>query len=177
VEGKKFCILGGDLRSIKLADLIAADGNCVHIFGYDAANFDIAIKQSNTIAQAINDAEIIIGPIPCSNDNENINAPFHNEKISINETFKFINKNQLFLAGRISDKISHLAQVYNIFTIDLLQREEMAILNAIPTAEGAIQIAMEELPITLHNSNVLLLGYGRLGKILVISISLSKSLA
>jgi dipicolinate synthase subunit A len=42
----------------------------------------------------------------------------------------------------------------------------MAILNAIPTAEGAIQIAMEELPITLHNSNVLILGYGRIGKIL-----------
>ena len=40
------------------------------------------------------------------------------------------------------------------------------ILNAIPTAEGAIQIAMEEMPITLHNSECLVLGFGRLGKIL-----------
>lgn len=166
MEGKKFCILGGDLRSVKLAELIAADGNSVNIFGFNIACFDIPLKQSSTISQAINDADIIIGPIPCSNDNENINAPFHSEKISINEVFKFINKNQLFIAGRIGDKISHLAQVYNIFTIDLLQREEMAVLNAIPTAEGAVQIAMEELPITLHNSNVLLLGYGRIGKIL-----------
>ncbi len=38
--------------------------------------------------------------------------------------------------------------------------------NAIPTAEGAIQIAMEEMPITLHNSNALVLGYGRIGKTL-----------
>jgi dipicolinate synthase subunit A len=40
------------------------------------------------------------------------------------------------------------------------------VLNAIPTAEGAIQIAMEEIPITLHNSNILILGFGRIGKIL-----------
>jgi dipicolinate synthase subunit A len=42
----------------------------------------------------------------------------------------------------------------------------MAVLNAIPTAEGAIQIAMEELPITLNGSQVLILGYGRIGKVL-----------
>ena len=42
----------------------------------------------------------------------------------------------------------------------------MAVLNAIPTAEGAIQIAMEEMPITLHGSNTLILGFGRIGKML-----------
>ena len=31
-----------------------------------------------------------------------------------------------------------------------------------PTAEGAIQLAMEELPITLHGARVLVIGYGRL---------------
>ena len=37
--------------------------------------------------------------------------------------------------------------------------------NAVPTAEGAVQIAMEELPITLHRARVLVLGFGRLGKL------------
>ena len=39
-------------------------------------------------------------------------------------------------------------------------------MNAIPTAEGAIQIAMEKSIKTLHNSNALVLGFGRIGKIL-----------
>ena len=39
-------------------------------------------------------------------------------------------------------------------------------LNAIPTAEGAIQIAMEKSKITLHGSKCLILGFGRIGKIL-----------
>ena len=38
--------------------------------------------------------------------------------------------------------------------------------NAVPTAEGAIQIAMEELPITLHEARVLVVGFGRVGRAL-----------
>lgn len=37
--------------------------------------------------------------------------------------------------------------------------------NAVPTAEGAVQVAMEELGITLHRARVLVLGFGRVGKI------------
>ncbi|PYG87554.1 dipicolinate synthase subunit A [Ruminiclostridium sufflavum DSM 19573] len=163
---KKYSIIGGDLRNVKLAELIAAEGNSVNIYGFSNAGFEIKLKQSETIADAINDSDVVIGPIPCSNDNELLNAPFHNEKIYINEVFKCINKNQLFIAGRISEKIGHLAQVYNVYTVDMLEREEMAVLNAIPTSEGAIQIALEEMPITLHNSNALILGFGRIGKTL-----------
>lgn len=163
---KTFCVLGGDLRSIKLAEHLLASGHTVKIFGFDKAGFEIPIKQSDSAAEAISGADVVIGPIPCTNDNEYINAPFNEKKICINETFKSMNKNQLFLAGRISEKIAHLAQVYNVYAMDLLEREEMAVLNSIPTSEGAIQIAMEELPITLHNSNTLILGHGRIGKIL-----------
>jgi len=166
VGGKKFSIIGGDLRNVKLAELIAAEGNSVNIYGFSKAGFEIKFKQSNTIAEAIDGSDVVIGPIPCSNDNELINAPFHNEKIHIHEVFRCINKNQLFIAGRINEKIVHLAQVFNVYTVDMLEREEMAVLNAIPTAEGAIQIAMEEMPTTLHNSNALILGYGRIGKTL-----------
>ena len=35
--------------------------------------------------------------------------------------------------------------------------------NAVPTAEGAVQVAMEELPFTLHTARVLILGFGRVG--------------
>jgi dipicolinate synthase subunit A len=59
-----------------------------------------------------------------------------------------------------------LASQTGVLAIDYFVREEMAVLNAIPTAEGAISLAMEELPITLHGARVLVIGYGRTGKIL-----------
>jgi len=33
VKNKKFTIIGGDLRSVKLAELIVAEGNKVNIYG------------------------------------------------------------------------------------------------------------------------------------------------
>ena len=163
---RKFTVVGGDLRNIKLANLLAEDGNKVNIYGFKNAGFELGIPESSNLKDAIDESDVVIGPLPCSNDNETINAPFHPEKIFINEAFKIMNKNQLFLAGRIGEKLVHMSAAYNVYTIDILEREEMAVLNAIPTAEGAIQIAMEELPITLHNSNALILGFGRIGKIL-----------
>lgn len=168
---RKYTIIGGDLRNIKLAEMIAADGNEVSVFGFKNAGFDIRIKESPDLKSAIDDSNIVIGPLPCSNDNESLTAPFHPDKILMNEVFKSIGKNQLFIAGRISEKAAHMAHAYNVYAIDILEREEMAVLNAIPTAEGAIQIAMEETPVTLHDSKVLVVGYGRVGKML------SKSLA
>lgn len=49
---------------------------------------------------------------------------------------------------------------------DYLQREELAIANSVPTAEGAIQLAMEELPITISGARCLITGYGRVGQAL-----------
>lgn len=163
---RKYTIVGGDLRSVKLANLILADGNEVKIHGFGNAEFEVGLKEHEDLRTAIADADVVIGPLPCSNDNENLNAPFYSGRIHMNEVFKSMNKNQLFIAGRISDKIAHMAQVYNVYSIDILEREEMAVLNAIPTAEGAIQIAMEEMPITLHSCNALIMGFGRIGKIL-----------
>jgi dipicolinate synthase subunit A len=54
--------------------------------------------------------------------------------------------------------------------MDYMLRDELAIKNAIPTAEGAIEIAISETPITLHNSKCLVLGYGKVGKILAKSL-------
>jgi|LSQX01.3.fsa_nt_gb dipicolinate synthase subunit A len=171
MNNMKYTVIGGDLRNVKLAEAITSDGNQVNLFGFRDAGFETILKEIDDLDGAIDDSQIVIGPLPCTNDNETLNTPFHKEKILINEVFKKMKKSQLFIAGRISDKIAQLAKAYNVYTIDILEREEMAVLNSIPTAEGAIQIAMEELPITLNGSKILILGYGRLGKVLARMLS------
>jgi dipicolinate synthase subunit A len=47
--------------------------------------------------------------------------------------------------------------------IDYLASEELAACNAIPTAEGALQIMLEEMPRTIHGSRILVMGFGRIG--------------
>ena len=166
MKEKSFAVIGGDLRSIMLADLLVSKGYTVEIIGFSNLEYETLLTENPNMQAVIEKADIIIGPMPCSNDNESLNTPFHSERIWVNDVFKLMNNNQLFLAGHISDKIIHLSQVYDIHTIDYLKREELAVLNAVPTAEGAIQIAFEELSITLNSSNVLVLGFGRIGRLL-----------
>lgn len=49
---------------------------------------------------------------------------------------------------------------------ELYDTEPLTTSNAIPTAEGAICLAMEHSPITLHGASCLVIGYGRIGKLL-----------
>lgn len=163
---RKYTVIGGDLRNVKLAEAILADGNQVNLYGFNKAGFESVLAENENLEEAIDDSDIVIGPLPCTNDGEMLNAPFHDRAIHINGVFKIMKKSQLFIAGMINEKILQLAKAYNVFCIDLLKREEMAVFNAIPTAEGAIQIAMEELPITLSGCKALVLGYGRVGRTL-----------
>lgn len=47
--------------------------------------------------------------------------------------------------------------------IETAKLDELAILNSIPSAEGAIQMAMEATKITIHGSQSFVLGLGRCG--------------
>lgn len=101
---------------------------------------------------------------------QDVNMPFSSKKLSIEEFVNNLN-GKIFIAGSIRKEIYNMAEGKSITFIDLLNREELTVLNAIATAEGAIQIAMEETETTIHGSNVLVLGFGRVGKILANMLS------
>lgn len=167
---KTVSIIGGDLRIVNLIELLAKDDFLVYTYGLE--NSEDLIESENVIKckdidELVNSSEIIIGPVPMTNDAENLSAPFAEGKISINELLqKMANKNKTFLAGQLSEKIINSFQENNITYIDLLKREELVVLNTIATAEGAIQITMENTQRTIHGSNVLIMGFGRVGKVL-----------
>ena len=162
--GLKYTILGGDKRSLVLGNLLIKDGNDVCIYGFD--ELEQYKCESVRLNEAIEYADVIIGPLPFSTDNINVNAPFSNELIQIDKVFDLMSLKQIIIGGKFSTEHEKKLKNKNLKLADYFKREEMQVLNAIPTAEGAIQIAMEETPITLHNSNVIVLGYGRIGKVL-----------
>lgn len=164
----KFLILGGDLRSSRLAKMLAEDGHKVYSFGQENSDEildDKEIEKCNSLKTAIEKAEIIVGPVPFSNNGESINAPFSENKIMIDDLLKS-NKSKIFVGGNIREEIkSKLAEKYSE-VIDLMKREELAVLNTIATAEGTIQVAINNTDKILQGSRVLILGFGRVAKIL-----------
>ena len=167
---KTVSIIGGDLRLVNLINLLAKDDFLVYTYGLENAEELVErenVKKCASIAELVGSSEIIIGPVPMTNDSVNLSAPFSEEKISIEELItEMYNKNKMFLAGKLSDKTIQSLQEGNINYIDLLKREELVVLNTIATAEGTIQIAMENTQRTIHGSNILIMGFGRVGKVL-----------
>jgi len=162
----KISIIGGDLRSVKLIEMLSNDNFEVCIYGLDEAESlmkNEKIVKVDSVEEAINNSDIIVGPIPLSSNGININMPFSEKKVTISSLMENLS-GKIFIAGNIKKEVYE--QANNVKIIDLLKREELAVLNTISTAEGAIQIAMEETPRTIHGSNVLVLGFGRVGKIL-----------
>ncbi|HBR32305.1 MAG TPA: dipicolinate synthase subunit DpsA, partial [Clostridiales bacterium] len=78
-------------------------------------------------------------PLPCSVDDENVNTPLHDEKIPLSEIFCHVSDEQILCGGMINFCRPN--------SYDYYEREELKILNAIPTAEGAIAIALDKMPI------------------------------
>lgn len=162
------CIIGGDLRIVKLVEILVNDGYTVYTYALEEAeslNQYKNVIQCKTIVDAISTSDIVIGPIPLSSNKIDINTPFSKVNISIEELFAKLDGKK-FIAGSISEEVLKLVEGKNIEIIDLMTREELTVLNTISTAEGAIQIAMQETLSTIHGSNVLVLGFGRIGKIL-----------
>ncbi|MCL2420240.1 MAG: dipicolinate synthase subunit DpsA [Defluviitaleaceae bacterium] len=165
MEAKTFTVVGGDKRNIELARMLSGQGHTVKLFGF--VNYERETPmQCKNLYEAVSHADCIIGPIPCSHNGDALNAPFHNAPVYVEDLFRLIKPHQHFLAGVIKPELIELASKYNIRIIDMLKREELLIKNAIPTAEGAIKIAIEETDITLHGNRMMVIGYGRIGKIL-----------
>ena len=164
----KIAIIGGDLRIIKLAIMLAYDENEIYTFGLEKADelkSNKNIIQCDSIKKAIQNVEIVIGPIPFSSNGTTINMPFSDKEITTREMMHVINA-KVLIAGGISPEVYEMANDEYIEIIDIMKREELAVLNTIATAEGTIQIAIENTNKIIHGSNVLILGFGRIGKVL-----------
>lgn len=162
-----FSVIGGDMRQAKLIQMLAADGFCVNICGFENCEepFNNVVICSD-IETCVKYSDCIILGLPFSTDNKLISAPYAENLLHLNELYTCLNNAHLLLGGKLNEDVYIAANKYGFKAVDYFEREELMIENAVPTAEGTIQILMEELPITIQDSDCLITGYGRTGRIL-----------
>ncbi len=154
-------VIGGDLRLTVAANALASDGYTVCAYLTEETGLQKG-KKAQSLEEAMEQADVVLLPLPLSIDDKTIQSS--REALPFYELLRY-NK-PLFLGGKAGPNFLQEASDRNCRFQDYFLREELNVLNAIPTSEGAISLAMEELPITLHGSNCLVLGFGRIGKVL-----------
>ena len=148
---KTICMIGGDERNNILAELLKKE-------------YIVKTYGEKDIKELLKNSDCVVGGIPFSRDNETINMGRPLEKVTVENLFTNMKDVKKLIAGSFSQKVKELAQKYQIELYDFLDDEDFAVYNAIPTAEGAIAIAIEKTKRTINDSNCVVLGYGRIGK-------------
>ena len=157
-----YCIIGGDSRSFFLAKLLSKEKNEVKIYGFEKLE---NIKKDTDPNQMIADSDIIVLPLPFTRDNITVNMPYCNQVINIEELIHYL-KNKTIIVGNINEEIKEKLLNKNNKVIDIMKKEEFAILNGIPTAEATIEIILKNTKKVIQGMNCLVMGFGRIGKIL-----------
>lgn len=166
---KNFLVAGGDLRQIYTAKTLAEEHN-VYALGLSKEHLDseseniTVIDDPNRMPEK---ADHIILPLPASQNGILINAPYSSSELPLSMLTAYIKEDGVVFGGKFSAASKEIFTNSGIETIDYFEREELNVLNAVPTAEGAVQIAMEETASTIFGQKVLVTGFGRISKVLV----------
>ena len=151
-------ILGGDRRQNYLAGMFAESGfavSCYQVPGYP--NPDIALSDG------LSRADLVVLPMPAFDSVKNIRSA--DASLPLQTVLDAVRPDAVIAGGKLAPG-QPLLSAYQIRCFDYAEDESLAVFNAIPSAEGAIRIAMEHTDCTLWNSHVLVIGFGRIGKAL-----------
>ncbi len=152
-----FWVLGGDMRQFYLSRLLSAEGHRVFTHAMpEATNADLDL---------LSQADCVIFPLPVCSAPGLLSAPLSHTDHPISPLLNRLHPGQLLCGGRPDEDTRSRFAVRGLALTDYFALEELKVANAIPTAEGAVQLAMETLSVTIHNLPVLILGYGRVGRV------------
>ena len=165
---QRLAMLGGDARQISASAFLSKHGYDVRVWAlgncHDACG---NATVCDTWEDAIQGAEAVILPLPISSDGVRVHCPLHDGDDLLRLT-TLIDRlaGRLLLGGRIPPFLRALAHERGVECLDYYECELLQQKNALPTAEGAIAIAMQALPITIDGATTAVLGYGRIGSLL-----------
>ncbi|HLO02943.1 MAG TPA: dipicolinic acid synthetase subunit A [Symbiobacteriaceae bacterium] len=162
--GRRIAVLGGDRRMAEVVRQFLASGASVRVTGAPPEVMDGA-EVAATAREALQGAEVVVLPVQGSTTEGKVftveGAP---NPILDRAALAGVSQGALLFTGIGNPAIRSLCAEAAIPCIEYRESDEFAIWNSIPSAEGAIQMAMEASPLTLFGSRAIVLGFGRTGR-------------
>lgn len=164
LSGLKVAVLGGDDRELILIGELVKMGATVAVAGFPREKVAHGAFSVIKVEEACKEAEVVILPLPGTNSEGVIRAVYADESLVLTEkAIRSIAAKALVIIGSARPYLKEWSEKFGFNLLEVSEMDELAVLNSIPTAEGAIQIAMEETSITIHGSRSCIIGFGRVG--------------
>ena len=161
----KIALIGGGLRETVVANELIKSAYPISIFGLNEKKLISLKPVSSSLTEALTGASVLVLPVSGTDGEGAVAAPDSETSIRLTKgELALLEKNAPIITGVASEYLQKLGEDANHPVITVMERDEIAIPNAIPTAEGAVAIAMEHLQITIYGAKAAVLGFGRVGK-------------
>ena len=154
-----FGIIGGDQRQLYCGRSMEEDGYSVNYCGFSKKPDGFHLTERDMLS-VIRQSDALLLPLPCTRDGMTIHAPLSEQALLIDELSEVFGQKPVFCG------MKKLLPFTSSLLYDYSEREEFAVENAVPTSEGAIECAMHHYEGTIQGSRCLVIGYGRIGRIL-----------
>ena len=152
-------ILGGDQRMRYTAELLIEASCPTTLYGQDSNPSPPHFSE-----KAIEDADLVILPLPLTRDGVTLKAPFASAPIALDELLPLFHREQVIVGGAFPADYAEKIRQSGAMPYDPLTDLGFVSANAKATAEGAIATAIAQSPDLLAHSRCGILGYGRIAK-------------
>lgn len=159
---KQIAILSDDLRYMHMVPNFLQENWHVHLLvPYDY--LDQITFHEQLIDIPFEDLQAIILPVQGLDTSMTITVK-DQQLFFTTDCIKRIPSSCRLFTGVETETLVNIATTYSLTIIPIFAADDVAIYNSVPTAEGALQLAMEHTKRTIHQAQVLVFGFGRIGQ-------------
>lgn len=165
LNGTRVTMIGGDARQLVVIRKLVEAGAAVQIIGFDNWEGHIdGVSKAELVPEAMISADVVLLPAAGTDDEGYIESVFSADPLPFSvDLVKALPAHARVFAGMAKPYLKRLCQEQGVALTELFARDDVAIWNSIPTAEGALLMAIQNTDFTIHSSACLVLGLGRTG--------------
>lgn len=165
-------MIGGDARQLEVIHKLLELDAGVQLIGFDNLQMPInGATRAKLTAEVLEKADVLILPAVGTDDAGKVESVFATEELVLSrELVAALPKHARIFTGMAKNYLRELCKEQGIRLVEMFDRDDVAIFNSIPTAEGAIMMAIQHTDFTIHGSVSMVLGIGRTGLTLARSL-------
>lgn len=165
LTGIQAVFIGGDARQLEVIQKFSEMDASVTLVGFEnLQNQFPGVKNAPLSESLLKEADVIILPTVGTDDQGKIHSIFSSDELVLTpKLVESLKKRCTIYTGMAKPYLRKLCRQYDITLVEMLDLDEVAIYNSIPTAEGALMMAIQNTDFTIHSSKCIVLGLGRTG--------------
>ncbi|MFS0839300.1 dipicolinate synthase subunit DpsA [Paenibacillus sp. 1P03SA] len=165
LTGAEVVFIGGDARQLEVIDKLIELDASVTLIGFDNLQKPFGGATGKQLsAEALEKADALVLPVVGTDEQGRVEGIFSGSELTLTaELLGALPKHAVIYTGMAKPYLKQLCAAQGLRLVELLERDDVAIYNSIPTAEGALMIAIQNTDITIHGSQSMVLGFGRTG--------------